>query len=98
MNLIWWGGRKDVGAERIWPNLKTKIKQTLCERESELLLLTCSKLGCVTQMLDNVNVELRKSRTFFFFGLTARPSLGTGMLTLLMMNRPGRGKQCFIAV
>lgn len=39
--------------------LKTKIKQTLCERESELSGLTCSKSGCVcvTQTLDNLNVE-----------------------------------------
>lgn len=47
MNLIGWGGRKDVGVERISPNLKNQNKATLCERESELSGLTCSKSGCV---------------------------------------------------
>lgn len=60
MNLIWWGGMKDVEAERIWPNLKNQNKANSLREGKWIIRSHLFKVGvcvCVTQTLDNLNVE-----------------------------------------
>lgn len=53
---------------------------------------------CVTQTLDNLNVEKESHGFLLQVDCKALSRHSTGMLALIMMTRPGRGKQYFIAV